>query len=60
MFGLEQDMLPVHFGVGSEKEVDIKVRWTDGEVCTFSNLNVEVGHLLQISEVESGCIMSDF
>ncbi len=56
----EQDMLPVHFGVGSEKEVDIKVRWTDGEVCTFSNLNVEVGHLLQISEVESGCIMSDF
>ncbi|MGH7910037.1 MAG: CRTAC1 family protein [Thermodesulfobacteriota bacterium] len=45
----EQDMLPVHFGVGKENAVDIKVRWTDGEIRTFSNVNVEGRGLFQIS-----------
>ncbi len=56
----EQDMLPVHFGVGNEIEVDIQVRWTneDEEVCTFSNVDVEGGRLFQVSQ--NGCSISGF
>ncbi|HLE24306.1 MAG TPA: ASPIC/UnbV domain-containing protein, partial [Thermodesulfobacteriota bacterium] len=54
----EQDMLPLHFGVGNENVVEIQVQWTDGEICTFSNVNVEGGPLFQISE--SNCTISEF
>lgn len=48
----EQDMLPIHFGVGGVKIVDILVKWTDGEECNFPNVNVEGGRLFQILEDE--------
>ncbi|MGH7801600.1 MAG: CRTAC1 family protein [Thermodesulfobacteriota bacterium] len=50
----EQDMLPLHFGVGQEKEVDIKVNWADEDenVCTFNAVDVEGGPLFLISEDE--------
>ena len=56
----EQDMLPVHFGIGNENEVDIQIKWTDGEECNFPNVNVQGGggRLLQISE--SNCTRSEF
>ena len=54
----EQDMLPLHFGVGNENVVEIQVQWADGEICTFSNVNVEGGPLFQISE--SNCTISEF
>ena len=48
----EQDMLPLHFGVDQEKEVDIKVKWTDENVCTFNTVDVEDESLFMISEDE--------
>ena len=33
----EQDMLPVHFGIGQDNLVDIMVEWTDGTTCNFNN-----------------------
>jgi len=54
----EQDMLPLHFGVGNENVVEIQVQWADGEICTFSNVNVEGERLFQISE--SNCTISKF
>ncbi len=59
----EQDMLPVHFGVGGVKIVDILVKWTSGEECSFPNINVEGGdveggRLFEISEDE--CVISEF
>lgn len=46
----EQDMLPVHFGVGNETEVDIQVDWTSGDVCLFADIDVEGGRILSISQ----------
>jgi len=54
----EQDMLPLHFGIGNENEVDIQVQWTDEEECSFPNVNVKGGRLFQISE--NGCNLSEF
>lgn len=56
----EQDMLPVHFGVGNENEVDIQVQWTDadGEECNFPDVNVEGGPLFQVSQI--GCRIEEF
>ena len=48
----EQDMLPIHFGVGNKNEVDIQVQWTDGDECNFPNVNVEGARLFLISEDE--------
>jgi hypothetical protein len=49
----EQDMLPLHFGVGSEGEVDIGIEWTSGAVCDFNNVDVQGGRRFLISE--EGC-----
>ncbi len=54
----EQDMLPVHFGVGNEKEVDIRVEWTSGDLCHFYDLEVEGGRRISISQ--KGCKISVF
>jgi hypothetical protein len=54
----EQDMLPVHFGLGNEGVADILVRWTGGDECSFEGVNVEGGRLFQISE--NGCNISEF
>ena len=49
----EQDMLPIHFGVGGVRIVDILVKWTSGEECHFEDEDVEGGSIFQISE--EGC-----
>ncbi len=46
----EQDMLPVHFGVGKEKKVDILVKWTSGKECSVNSVNVQGGRMFSISE----------
>ncbi len=51
----EQDMLPVHFGVGREKKVDISVKWTGGRNCSFRDVDVKGGGIFSISE--KGCII---
>ncbi len=51
----EQDMLPVHFGVGGEKKVDISVKWTGGRNCSFRDVDVKGGGIFSISE--KGCII---
>jgi hypothetical protein len=53
----EQDMLPLHFGLGNEKEVDIFVKWTSGKRCSFNDVNVEGGKMLKLSE--EGCRIED-
>ena len=45
-------MLPLHFGVADDVEVDIQVQWTDVDTCEFTNINVEGGPLFLISEDE--------
>ena len=53
----EQDMLPLHFGLGNEKKVDILVKWTGGQQCSFKEVKVEGGRMLRISE--NGCNIED-
>ncbi len=52
----EQDMLPLHFGVGREDRVDIRVEWTGGAVCMFRNVDVKGGRVFLISEDGCGII----
>jgi hypothetical protein len=52
----EQDMLPLHFGVGGENEVDIRVEWTSGAVCIFSGINVQGGRRFLVLEDECDII----
>ncbi len=49
----EQDMLPIHFGVGGEKKVNILVKWTGGKECSFNDVDVQGGRMFSISE--DGC-----
>lgn len=56
--GCEQDMLPIHFGVGKEREADIQVEWTDGNVCAFNSIDVRGGSMFSISE--NGCSINTF
>ncbi|MGE5443452.1 MAG: CRTAC1 family protein [Ignavibacteriales bacterium] len=51
----EQDMLPIHFGVGREKRADILVKWMGGKECPFRNVDVKGGGVFSISE--KGCII---
>lgn len=44
----EQNMLPVHFGVGRDSEADIVVKWTDGELCTFKDIEIMSNTRLKI------------
>lgn len=48
----EQDMLPVHFGVGKDKLADISVKWTDGKSCDFDKVNVESNTLITVEQNE--------
>ena len=46
----EQNMLPVHFGVRRDSDVDIFVEWTNGDSCFFGDILVEGGVQLLISQ----------
>ncbi len=49
----EQDMLPVYFGLGAEKEASIVVKWPGGETCRFDK--TPVGKNKQFIIREAGC-----
>ncbi len=49
----EQDMLPVHFGLGMDSEVDVLVRWSGGGECFFPGVNVIGGARFVV--FEDGC-----
>jgi len=46
----EQNMIPVHFGVGRNSGVDIFVQWTSGDFCFFEDILVEGGRRFLISQ----------
>ena len=46
----EQDMLPLHFGLGKESAFEMAVKWTSGKTCTYNNLNVEDARIYKIWE----------
>ena len=54
----EQDMLPVHFGLGGEREVDVVVDWTDGSSCVFNSVNVQGGRMFFV--FQDGCRLEVF
>ena len=49
----EQDMLPVYFGLGGEKAVDIVVKWPGGKTCSFEKTPVDKNKQFIIRE--EGC-----
>lgn len=49
----EQDMLPIHFGVGNDNQVDISVDWLGGGGCFFQDIDVEGGRFFII--FQDGC-----
>lgn len=48
----EQDMLPVHFGLGKENSADIIVRWTDGKQCEFKKVIISTNTRMKIHQTE--------
>lgn len=44
----EQDMLPVHFGLGKDRSVDIIVKWPGGNQCSFDSVDINGGAILGI------------
>jgi len=48
----EQDMLPLHFGLGEDSEFSLKIRWTNNDVCEFDNLSVKNGLYYKIMQEE--------
>jgi len=44
----EQDMLPVNFGLGSEKTFNFTVIWTNGETCRFEKLSAEDSRIYKV------------
>lgn len=49
----DQDMLPVHFGLGNDRLVDIVVDWPGGGSCFFSDVDVDGGRFYTI--FQDGC-----
>lgn len=49
----EQDMLPLHFGVGGEEKIEIRVEWTSGTVCNYEDIVTKGTNNFLISE--KGC-----
>lgn len=49
----EQDMLPLHFGLGKETQFNMVVNWTSGKSCKFENQNADDKKYYKIWE--EGC-----
>jgi len=49
----EQDMLPLHFGLKKETEIDFLVTWTDGSECKAEKLAVEGSSYITVTQ--EGC-----
>lgn len=52
--GSEQDMLPLYFGLGKDKVVDIGVSWPGGKTCSFKSVAVDKVKEYTISEINCG------
>ena len=52
----EQDMLPVHFGLGRDSRADIVVKWSGGGSCIFKGVDVKGGKLFSVKE--DGCAIT--
>lgn len=52
----EQDMLPLHFGVGKDNNIDILVNWTDTETCEFKDVSIQKNSRFKIEQ--KGCSIS--
>lgn len=48
--GIEQDMLPLHFGLGAYEKADIKILWPSGKECSFSGVSAIDTHEYRIAE----------
>ncbi|MEM4409748.1 MAG: CRTAC1 family protein, partial [Candidatus Caldarchaeum sp.] len=48
----EQDMLPLHFGVGGNTEADILIKWTSGTECFFPSTPVDGGRVFLVREAD--------
>ena len=55
----EQDMLPVHFGIGQNKNIDINIKWPSGNTCLFNDVSVKKPSHFAIHELGCGIIPSD-
>lgn len=55
----EQDMLPVYFGIGQNKSIDIKVKWPSGETCLFKDIMVDKVSRYTIHELKCDIIPSE-
>jgi hypothetical protein len=52
--GSEQDMLPLYFGLGKDKAVDIGVSWPGGKTCSFKGVAVDKVKEYTVSEINCG------
>jgi len=49
----ENDMLPLHFGLGQETEFGITVTWTNGDKCSFEKIDAKDNRFYKI--YQKGC-----
>jgi hypothetical protein len=49
----ENDMLPLHFGLGKEKKFELTVTWTSGNICRLNDLNAAEKRFYKV--LEKGC-----
>lgn len=54
--GVEQDMLPVYFGLGEFQKADIRVIWPSAKVCSFKNVSLEKQREFQVHEIKCDII----
>jgi len=49
----EQNMLPAHFGIKKQKEIDLLVSWTDGTECSAEKIAIEGSTYITVKQ--EGC-----
>lgn len=54
----EQDMLPVYFGLGTEKAAAIVVKWPGGKVCRFDKTSIDKAKELTVRETKCEIVAS--
>ena len=54
----EQNMLPLHFGVGKDKDANLVVKWTDGNECEFDNIVLDTSKRVKI--FQNDCVLKNF
>jgi hypothetical protein len=54
--GVEQDMLPLYFGLGRFDKADISVKWPSGKICTFNKVPIGTEREYQVRETKCDII----